>query len=318
MHRAFLNGPMVGFFAPLIGILFLLTPLEPNSVHGKVVDEQGHAMPRAVVHLRLHGGSTELRAECEANGTFRFDRLPAGSYALYSEAPHYYQKPSPEIVYDSIGEFGPEITLPSANDAAISLVMNPMATLKGRVFLPDGRPLRSGSVTFTAPRPEMFTARFPVKTNREGAFELEFRYAGDENFEAILPHVGYVPGTCFSLTAGKSVKQDFAIQTPGAITGQVRSKTDGRPMRKAYVTAELKDPGIEYNGRRWIRYFRLLNMNPRLDDQGEFSIDNLPPGDYILKASPTEAQYFQDPPIRTTFKITLTQGERRRGIVFRL
>ena len=315
---AFLSGPMAKVFGSLCVIPILLLPLESNSVHGRVQDEQGHPISKATVRLHPAGGASDLNTSCKADGEFRIDRLPAGTYTLYWQAPHYYEKIQVEGSFPAGRELRPEVTFPSVSDAAVTLVMKPTSRLIGQVYLPNGRPLRNGSVPFIAPRPEMFSADFHMSTNREGAFEVEFPYDGEEAFEALLPHIGYIPITWFHLAERKTSEQDFHIQPAASLVGQVRSKTDGRPARKAYILVNIEDPGVEHNGTRYARYFRLGHTAIETDDQGNFSVENLPAGDYTMKVYPSSKEYFCNAGSATPFKIKVTDGERRTGIALSL
>jgi hypothetical protein len=283
-----------------------------------VQDEQGHAIPLAVVHLHSSVGSIDLSNSCKANGDFRFDRLPPGTYTLSWQAPHYYEQIQVEGSFPIGHELRPEVTVPSVTDSRLNLVMKPTARLKGQVYLPNGRPFRNGSICFIAPRPEMFSTNFLVKTNREGAFELEFPYDGEESFEALLPHIGYISAPWFRLVEGKILNLDFPIQLAASIEGQVRSKTDGGPVRKAHLQINIEDPGIEHNGNRYARYFHLGSASVETDDQGNFTVENLPAGAYSVKVYSSSKEYYKDPRSAVPYKIKLIQGERHSGIVLNL
>lgn len=317
-YRAFRQAPSMSIFGPLCWMPILLQALPLNSIHGTVMDEQGHAVARSMVSLKSMDSRVKRRCSCNAKGEFHFNRLPAGKYTILGEAPHYYEK------FQVIGAMGfggsnyLPITVPAASDAAIPLVMEPKSRLQGRLFLPDGRPFRNGSFVFTAPRPEAFTARFPVKTNHAGAFELEFRYEGVEFFEAVLPDIGYVPSTPFQLVEGKTIHQEFSVQHSASIAGQIYNKADGQPVSSAYIEVSYEDAGIEVNGTRYVGSFRLMNMSVIADDQGNFTIPNLPPGLFTMKVYFNAVQYHMYHDAETSFSVQLKAGERHTGVILGL
>src|SRR5438270_2632525 len=49
-----------------------------GTIRGRVTDTQGRAAPGAIVHL----GGSRLGTLVDSNGTYRLDRLPAGTYTV--------------------------------------------------------------------------------------------------------------------------------------------------------------------------------------------------------------------------------------------
>ena len=71
---------------PITAVVEAALPQEPAPqpavVRGSVVDADGSLVPGATVRLSPSGGRAALEATCDAEGTFRFDAVPAGPFVL--------------------------------------------------------------------------------------------------------------------------------------------------------------------------------------------------------------------------------------------
>lgn len=298
--------------------LLLLLVTQVNDVHGKVVDDSDRPVPGAHVSLRAAGEAKEIDAACDRKGEFAFTRLAAGTYRIYWQAPHYYEKMDAVGTFPSGGEARPEVTLPANRDTTVTLHMNWTSTLVGRLIAPSGKPLANMTVPLNAPRPEMFTQTFVAKTDRSGAFRLEFPYAGDETFEAVMPGVGYMPSTWFTLTEGEVIRQEFRFRRPASITGEVRSRQDDKPLANAYVQVRIQDPGIVRKGTNFVLYYHIGEQYLATDKNGRSAFYNLPGGTYTLGAGRSREEFFKGPKSVVKPDITVADGEQRKGFVLHL
>lgn len=312
-HRAFMLGSMTSLTGLILGSLGVLMPLDTRSVHGTVKDATGHAVPQSVVYLRTQDGKKEFHCECDLGGGFHFDRLPAADYLITWKAPHFYE--SSRVSPPTSGFDEDKIKIPAASDTALDLKMQRMAVVRGRVMQPDGELFRNSPVSLFVPRAEAFLGNYPVKTNGLGVFELELPYTGQEYFAAILPHVGYITSPKLELEAGKTITQEFRALPVGSLEGQIRSKKDGQPLKKACMVAEYEYPeGKSGDVPGWL-LFRLCKLTPELDEQGSFKLENLPVGKYILKVYSDSKQRDTDRDSAKIFKTTVTAGDKPSRVI---
>lgn len=99
------------------------------SLSGRFVDQDGRGIPRALIHAR--GSVRRLRdteALTEADGSFRFDRIPAGRYVLKATAPGL-----PDVIHRNLLTIDP----PGIDNLVIEVP--PLATIVGSIAgLRDG------------------------------------------------------------------------------------------------------------------------------------------------------------------------------------
>ncbi len=170
---------------------------------GRVLDPDGKPVPGAIVFaLRpgwaLAGDWQPLRSRARLDGRFRFDHLPArGMVKLLA------LDPSRRLC--GMGEAGP-----GGGDAG-DLTLRPPGKVRGRMLLPDGRPLANASlsvmmdssgsseVPFYYDLPQIITRLFQVgtvkfSTDATGAFEVDGLFGGLPYRVFVQPPAG-PPGT---------------------------------------------------------------------------------------------------------------------------
>lgn len=110
------------------------------SLSGRLVDRQGHGIARAIIEARGNArGWDESRALTQADGSFRFDRLPVGRHALKATVPGLV-----EFLHDQPVAVAP----PGIDD--ILLQLPPVGTITGRVVGARGGELDQLSVGASA------------------------------------------------------------------------------------------------------------------------------------------------------------------------
>lgn len=224
--------------------------LSPAAVRGTVVDEKEH--PVAGVSLSVEGVPWKTAgAISDDAGAFRLPVVPYEATTLVAVAPGY------RTARVDLGqrEDKPEVVLQVRLEAG--------APVDGQVVDPDGNPARARVVACAGSAAESRTA-----SGEDGTFTLPASTTGcqvvaeADDFGASDPAV--VPA------AGRLT---LRLRPGGAIAGTVVDAR-GRGIDSFSV-------GIEsYSGRRSPGRARKFE-----DAQGEFTLDRLPPGSYVLTAS---------------------------------
>ena len=156
------------------------------------------------------------------------------------------------------------------------------ATIKGRVFMPDGRPLRRAEVAATGG--ELTDGR-RTTTGLEGEYVLEELPAG--RYTLTVSRSGYLPtrygqtrygepGSPFEIKEGEAIDNvNFTLDRAGVISGRVLDES-GEPAAGVQVWA--MQPQF-FRGSR-----RLVPIGTRVmtDDAGNYRLLALPPGEYVV------------------------------------
>ena len=222
------------------------------SIAGAVVSSvTGERIKRVLVWLESPGGAPKT-AFADAAGTFRFSGLPARSYRIYAMKQHFADS-SP----------GVSITL-SASREDISLPMEPLAVIKGRILDSYGDPVSGILVHALQPRIENGHRRLEMRhwarSNDRGDYRLwdlapgryyvkvvgrsaatmiyvgELRLpASDEAFAPVYYGGGPTAATAPPLTVapGSEIQADFALAVRPArtILGAVINAVPYRPAQ---------------------------------------------------------------------------------------
>ncbi|HEV3058417.1 MAG TPA: carboxypeptidase-like regulatory domain-containing protein [Vicinamibacterales bacterium] len=163
----------------------------------------------------------------------------------------------------------------------------PTGTIRGRILTANERPARRASVWILPP-----TGGFPrtVSADLQGRYEFTAVPAGDYRLSAGKP--GYLAleygqqrafeqGTVLTVRNGETLEKiDITLPGSGAITGRVvdanGDPVEGisvRVMQLQFAANRRRPQGVAGAGRR------LTN------DQGQYRLYGLPPGEYIIMAS---------------------------------
>jgi len=253
------SGPAGQGLEPTGRVLLATRPSGAGRASGRVISSSSVALPDARITLRLFIDDVRAAAEwttrTRADGTFEFDRLPAGRYVLVAEKSGY----SPvEILSPADIRVGVEFTLRSGEDLRdISARVHPAASVSGTVTRPDGTPAAGAELALAIRRDDGSIGSVPLQRGVRadvdgnyrvtdvpaGVFLIKAREApGNEPTSRVLTlypgvQVGET-GVPLTLREGESLTGiDFPlVKTPPAypVVGRIVDE-QGRPGREGSV-----------------------------------------------------------------------------------
>jgi protocatechuate 3,4-dioxygenase beta subunit len=283
---------MTGSFVHLVAILVAsqLSPA-PEVIRGVVI-EAGTAIrqPLQDARLEISGSRSTLVARTDGNGRFTFSNLSPGQYRLTVTCDGFIRQ-----------EFRETITLgrgKQATDILFELERAPSAA--GRVVNSYGEPIPNMMVealhrSYDVRGNPRFVRAASAFTDDRGDYRIFWLDPGEYFFYAASPSAGndiesvtavaptFFPGVntpedakSVRLDIGRDVRVDFRIRDAALwkVSGQTIHGLTGRPLDAAItLTLPNGDPGLtQYHVQSSGRY------------PGEFSMDKVAPGSYILMA----------------------------------
>jgi hypothetical protein len=283
---------VTGSFVRLVAILVAaqLAPA-PEAIRGFVI-EAGTIIrqPLQDARLELIGSRSILVARTDGNGRFTFSNLAPGRYRLTVTCDGFIRQELPE-----------SITLGGGNQPAdIVFELARAPTAAGRVLSTYGEPIPNMMVqalhrSYDVRGNPRFVRTASAFTDDRGDYRIFWLDPGDYFFQATSPPAGndaesvtavaptFFPGVntpedakSVRMEIGRDVPVDFRIRDAALwkVSGQAIHGLTGRPLEAAItLTSPDGDPGLsQYHVQSSGRY------------PGEFSMDKVAPGSYILTA----------------------------------
>ncbi|NQV72351.1 carboxypeptidase regulatory-like domain-containing protein [bacterium] len=241
---------------------FVMVPVF-GKINGRVVDSSSNPIPGAT--LRLEGGTYEIYAQSGADGSYQFESLPDGGYAISAQKNGYSLAPSVQV------------TLSSSNRTAIAPTIQ----------LVKGTGLISGLVQDEATSSALSgvvivaTSQFGVKSARSnalGAFEITGLESGSWTLTASLDNYRY-SNELISVQNGQTTTTSIGMRRNQAVlTGRIRS-TNGSAL-PFDVSVEVKTTREEH------QVFTSAD--------GRFVIDQLPQGEKVVLRTRIQRENYRD------------------------
>jgi hypothetical protein len=222
-----------------------------GSITGGVVESPGGAPVGNVVVTAVAADGTTYTAETGTDGTYQIDSLPAGVYEVQAGGGTLTQ-----AVVSSVNVAAGEV---SPN---VDLVVQAAATISGTVMGPGG-PVSGAAVAALAADGTGFSAL----TDATGAYTITGLSAQTYTLSASDAGLVTTEIDNVQLAAGGSLTgEDFTLTTSGSVTGQITQNAGGAAAPDVFLTLQGTAG----------------TFSSQADDNGIFSVNDLPPGSYVL------------------------------------
>lgn len=257
--------------------------VEAGQIYGRVMDLSGAILPETQVALldpETGGpGSGTPTTRTDASGNYRFTRVAPGRYRIRFRHP-YYRSYQTEVAIHAEGE-----------KKEVHAVLEPGQRISGRVLDESGVPVAGALVT--ASNGEYGAAT----TDSEGRFLIGG--LADQPIYCLASAPGY--GTVLRRDVAPGT-DDLEILLPRAIKIAGHLEVSPLPRQFTLRLLHLDEETRGYYSKRTLIY----------GEDGEFALENLPPGTYKLEVEAAGYRVLDVP------ELTLRAGEKLEGIRIRL
>lgn len=242
------------------------------GVAGTVVDGDGAPVSGARVTYRSaamweQSADDQDAAVTGADGAFRIDALPAGTYWLAARHAELAPAETAPITLDGVRE----------RDGVV-IALGEGGVIAGTVVTAEGAPVDSAMVRVASAGNRGWSRQ--VFTDDAGAFELRGLPRQAVQLVAVAESAASAPVAVDLQAAGEARGVVVTLDVGGRIAGVVRDAS-GQPAEGVQVWAWPE--GVD---RAW---WRLRGLQQELTDAGgRFELRGLPDGAYVLRASPPE------------------------------
>jgi hypothetical protein len=258
-------------------------------------------------------------ADTSADGTFRFDQLPAGRFFLNAQREGYAGIRQPPSMVDLAG---------SEKKTGVICKLQPGAVVTGRVLDEAGEPFVGAQVSILRQDVLRGKARFlPMNsavTDDRGQYRIHSVAPGRYRLAASAGHTGrfgpstsavtygmtYYPNTrdaqsaqSVRLSPGQELDADFRIEPSSSTHIQGRIIGVGEGQHGFHIQAQPLDSSEMH----------MAGFHSEMNPEGVFTVRGLPPGKYLLAATLMQAER----PLVGT-QIVDTRGGSVEGIVVEL
>jgi hypothetical protein len=226
-----------------------------------IVEADGIAPPVSI--------APTLAADAGADGRFRLDTVPPGSYVLSATAPGYGARRAEIVVggRQRVADLG-DVTLETG------------LVIRGHVREATGTPVAEARVSAFRDR-SMGEDRGEGRTSADGTFAVGGLRAGTYRLTVFAP--GHAMGDR-EVEAGTD-GVEFVLETAGSLTGSVVDDR-GQPVDAFRVQARMPPPTPTAGGAR------VMMGPPRSESisspDGRFVVDEVAPGTYVVEVSAPE------------------------------
>jgi len=260
-----------------------------SGVVGRVLDPYGGPLSGARVRLfplpemdsiqvEMVNGERQTDHEVVSGprGRFAAGRLAAGIYDL-------------EVLADGWAPlFRPALEVPEEGDLDLGdLLLDPGATIEGRVIDAEGRSVEGAEVRFHSyvrttglSTGVILSGRFPLvaRSGFDGRFAIEHQ-PEDRGQELVVSHPSHLDEM---VTAQPGDELVVRLRPAGGVFGRVVS-ADGAPLPGAHVEVQVEQRSETLQGSSMSTHF----TSGRSGEDGTFNVVKVPPGQARVKASAT-------------------------------
>lgn len=298
---------------------------EGAVISGIVTDETGAALKGAHVLAFLKLNPRFARhARTDETGLYEIGELPSGAYLAVADAPGYQAE-----FFDNQQHLRDadviNVQEPDKKDG-IDFDLPMGSAITGIVRDSDGNPIAGAHVRAFL---QLSSAAHPhralreARTNENGEYVLQVRpghylvSASAEGFNTqFFDHArDRQSATSVPVTAGAhTANVDFDLTKRGSIAGKVTDQTTGNPIAGAIVEAFKERSTIDHAA-------SIAGFRAKTDDNGDYLIENVPSGHYIVVAAAEGylPEFWEEVPTKDrATQVEVTDGEAEAAINFTL
>jgi hypothetical protein len=224
-----------------------------NVVRGRVRQSNGAPVAEAALTLIDPSGRQAGRQITAGDGAYQRRVPTSGHYVLIARAPSHQ----------------PQAATIDVNGAAVDfdVILAGSSGLEGTVRNGAGEPVARATVTVTDAHGEVVTAR---TTNVAGTYSISDLVAGD--YTVVVTAAGFRPTALLvSVPATGKAEQDIELTGGAHLQGVTRAGADQHPLPDARVSLIDNDGNVV--------------AVTRTDEEGKYSFDDVPSGDYTVTAT---------------------------------
>ena len=256
---------------------------ESGQIFGQVADLAGTMLPGTQVTLldpKTGGpGGETAGTQTDASGRYRLVRVEPGRYVVHFRHPHYRS-------------FRAEVALQAEGEKReVNAVLEPGRRISGRVLDESGAPVPGAVVTASNGE------RGAATTDDEGRFMIGG--LTDQPIYCLASAPGYATALRRDVAPGTT---DLEIRLFRA--GKISGRLEGAPLPRQFTLRllHLDEETRGYYPKRTVMF----------GDDGEFSLENLPPGTYKLEVEASGYRALDVP------ELTLGAGQKLEDVRIRL
>ncbi len=236
---------------------FTLKMKEGGVLNGKVVDEKGEPIQKAMVYFRLldyQTGTYDTSPYTDEEGKFRNRYLPLGVPIEVDASADGY------VSVDKEFSISPDTR---QRDVVITLKRKPHGgTVLGTVRDEAGNPIAGAKAINSGRR---FSQRREAVTDQDGKFQLDELYGKYSGFEVVVGAKGYAAArlNIEPNKEGTPVQRDVVLKKGHTLKGRLVTE-QGKPISQAWITSR---DAISADS---------IGVRGRSNADGYFEIDSLP------------------------------------------
>jgi len=236
------------------------------TISGSVHDERGQAIPDVQLQLTAGEGPRSMGqvVKLEPDGSFRVSRVTAGPVRLFATAKGFHRHRA-------------ERSAAAGAETRIDIILTHGVAVEGSVVDPAGKPVAAASVSaYVAEpdRPDNDSFAGSTDTDAAGAFSVSVDHPGA--YELRVTDERFRTAAAQARAPGQGVR---IVVEPGVAIAGVLVDAQGKPCPSAEVSAYRTGTALD----------EVAAVRAQVtDERGEFTLQGLDPGSYVVTATLTD------------------------------
>lgn len=237
---------------------------EGGGIKGWVAGPSGEPVERLTIKLQKNGRIISV-VITDAEGLYQFRNIPPDEYELRFEFPQAEIPGTLKVIVK------PEKI--TTQNTILNIEKPPLGSIAGRVETESGMPIPQANIYVRG-------LNGMIQTDLEGDFHIT--NLPSKTYTLIIVPPNELPlvkkRITVSVLEGETIIRKIILEKAGRILGQVRDEK-GEPVADAYIEVNLRDANNNF-----------VDRGSALSDlKGQYSINDLIPGDYKLDVQPPDS-----------------------------